>query len=411
LSRLQFKSKSRDIWVTIPYQEDILKIIEVAHGVYEGTVIKHNGIKVTKKKILSFGLNWNRLEQDIIQFIKRCKQCINQSSERPCNVPKVIEPTWPLNRIVADNWTIPKRFQEELGSNQNYKYVLTCVDHFSKYKWCFLLPNKEPKTILDRLEIVFSTFSKPDIFQSDNGLEFKNPLIKNYCEKNRIQFINGRVRHPQSQGVVEKINEFIAQSLKSSFEDYFKKKLDQEDAKRKNYWEIETALMMFVANQNNKPHTVTNFAPVDLISYRNRENPEHLKVVNKVKERIYSYYAPQESKEVEDRKKKKTINKRKLPILKLNMKVFIIGQVKKGEKNKSIVEDISNKKTKIEMKLHKYKVPALVINVSCLKNNHIKVRIVGKPQHKSLKINEAYDVHLKHIEIANPNSWQALLDD
>jgi len=299
------------------------------------------------------------------------------------------------------------------GPNQSYNYALTgtCVDHFNKYKWCFLLPNKEPKTILDRLDIVFSTFSKPDIFQSDNDLEFKNPLIKNYCEKNRIQFINGRVRHPQSQGVVEKINEFISQSLKSSFEDYFKKKLDQEDAKRKNYWEIETALMMFVANQNNKPHTVTNFAPVDLISYRNRENPEHLKVVNKVKERIYSYYAPQESKEVEDRKKKKTINKRKLPILKLNMKVFIIGQVKKGEKNKSIVEDISNKKTKIEMKLHKYKVPALVIDVSCLKNNHIKVRIVGKPQHKSLKINEAYDVHLKHIEIANPDSWQALLDD
>ena len=68
----------------------------------------------------------------------------------------------------------------------------------------------------ERLEIVFSTFKKPDIFQSDNGTEFKNALIKNYLKNNRIEYINGGVRHPQSQRVVEKINDFLVKPLKTS---------------------------------------------------------------------------------------------------------------------------------------------------------------------------------------------------
>ena len=346
MSRLKFIPKNSKNIFTIPYLDDIPKIFEEAHGVYNESVIKHNGILTTQKKILSFGLSWCGMNQDIKKYINSCKQCINQSRDKPCNVAKVIEPTWPLNRIVADNWTIPKKFLKKLGPHQNYKYVLTCVDHFSKFKWCFLIPNKEPKTILERLEIVFSTFSKPDIFQSDNGTEFKNPLIKGYCEKKKIKFINGRVRHPQSQGVVEKINDFVAKSLKSSFEAYLnKEKLEIGLADEKEWWGIETALLMFVANQNSKVHTVTNFPPNELVNYRNINN-EHLKIINQVKEKIYSYYAPKAPKEADTCKRKVKSKNKRLPNLKIGMKVFMIGEIKKDEKNMAIVENTLIKKLK-----------------------------------------------------------------
>jgi len=410
-SKLQFKQKNNINWLTIPYQDEIPNIIKVAHGVFEGVVIKHNGIKITKKKIESLGIFWNRMEDDITKFIKCCKQCINQSPDRPCNVPKVIESSWPLDRIVADNWSIPKNFQREFGPNQNYKYVLTCVDHFSKYKWCFLIPNKEPKTILDRLEIVFSTFTKPSIFQSDNGGKFKNQLVKDYCKRNKIEFINGRVRHPQSQGVVEKINEFISKSLKSSFEDYLSKKNNNNSNNTQQNWEIEMALMMFVINQNNKPHTVTNYAPIELVNYRSKENPEHLKIINQVKAKVYSYYAPKEANDLGNQNKKKKVKKNRLPNFKPNMKVFIIGRVKKAGNSKSIVKDNTSKLSKFEKLLNKRKIPALVSDVSTIKNNHIRVKIIGEPQHQSLKVNEIYDVHLEFIEPANLDSWQSLLDE
>jgi len=50
LSRLQFQSKNNISIFTIPYLEDIPKIIQEAHGIYNSSVIKHNGILATKKK-------------------------------------------------------------------------------------------------------------------------------------------------------------------------------------------------------------------------------------------------------------------------------------------------------------------------------------------------------------------------
>ena len=339
--------------------------------VHDKSVIQHNGISTTEKIILSFGLKWNKMRDHIFNFVKSCKQCINQAPEKPCNTPKVIEPTWPMNRIVADNWTIPKKFLQFLQPDRNYKYVLTCVDHFSKYKWCFLIPNKEPSTILERLEIVFSTFTKPNIFQSDNGTEFKNSDVKKFCENKNIKIINGGVRHPQSQGVVEKINDFVAKSLKASFEDFLKKlkesektEIESEIKKKKKVnkkgnnnkekkftgqrWGIETALMMFVSNQNSKPHTVTNLPPVELINYRNLNNSDHLKIIEKVKERIYSYYLPKPPKEKEGSRKKKKVDKKRLPNLKLDMKVFMIGDVKKISKINQLFQLLQLKKLKLK---------------------------------------------------------------
>ena len=75
---------------------------------------------------------------------------------------------------------------------------------FSKYTWGILLEDKEAKTITTQLNLIFNQFGKPEIFQSDNGTEFQNSLLKTLCEKLGIKKIHGSVRHPQSQGAAEK---------------------------------------------------------------------------------------------------------------------------------------------------------------------------------------------------------------
>ena len=102
------------------------------------------------------------------------------------------------------------------GYKWNYQYVLMCVDHFSKYSWGALINNKEAQTIVEQLEIVFSQFGFPTILQHDNGKEFDNELLKNYCNNNGIKQIKSSIRHPQSQGAVEKLNHFLNQSLATS---------------------------------------------------------------------------------------------------------------------------------------------------------------------------------------------------
>ncbi|KAF9761966.1 Transposon Tf2-11 polyprotein [Nosema granulosis] len=49
--------------------------------------------------------------------------------------------------------------------------------------------------------------------QCDNGKEFSNSLIKEFCEKFKINLIHGRPRHPQSQGQVERFNQSLTRYL------------------------------------------------------------------------------------------------------------------------------------------------------------------------------------------------------
>jgi len=83
----------------------------------------------------------------------------------------------------------------------------------------------------------------------------------------------------------------------------------------------------------------------------------------------------------------------------------------KKVKNKSIVENIPKKRTKIELKLHKHKIPAIVTDISHLGKNHIKIKIMGNPKIDSIVQYEVYDIHLKHVEIAKIESWEAIINE
>jgi transposase InsO family protein len=54
--------------------------------------------------------------------------------------------------------------------------------------------------------------------QSDNGKEFTNSEIKDLCERYNVMHVHGRVRHPQTQGQVERLNQTITRSLSKHIE-------------------------------------------------------------------------------------------------------------------------------------------------------------------------------------------------
>ena len=56
----------------------------------------------------------------------------------------------------------------------------------------------------------------PSILHTDNGLEFSNGLIENFCREKNILFVHGRPRHPQSQGQVERFNQTVCRKLSKS---------------------------------------------------------------------------------------------------------------------------------------------------------------------------------------------------
>ena len=121
---------------------------------------------------------------------------------------------------MADWWYLPPELNSE---NNNYKYILDIVDHFSKYTNSFLLNTKNAYEIYPLIKNFMNTYGYPKYLITDNGTEFKNKLIKSLCDSNNVKFIHGLPYRPHSQGVVEHVHRIIKKGLLCHKEDLQKK--------------------------------------------------------------------------------------------------------------------------------------------------------------------------------------------
>jgi hypothetical protein len=67
--------------------------------------------------------------------------------------------------------------------NDNFLYLLTIIDCFSRYGFAIPLKSKKPKEIVDGLSVAFKEYGIPLKCQSDNGLEFKNGTVKSFFKE------------------------------------------------------------------------------------------------------------------------------------------------------------------------------------------------------------------------------------
>jgi hypothetical protein len=96
-----------------------------------------------------------------------------------------------------------------------FKYICHVRDHFSRFSWAKALTSKRAVEVAAYLFDLFHFLgSPPTILQSDNGKEFCASVIKELVNLwPSIKIINGRPRHPQSQGLVERANGILQQKL------------------------------------------------------------------------------------------------------------------------------------------------------------------------------------------------------
>ena len=111
------------------------------------------------------------------------------------------------------------QFQVDLISmdsrDDGYKYIMTFIDHFSKFVVLKPLSKQGQEVVRNLRDSVFSIFGKPSILQTDNGGEFIDRHMDELSQNwpGQCQFIHGRPRHPQSQGIMI-FNYFVIIKLK-----------------------------------------------------------------------------------------------------------------------------------------------------------------------------------------------------
>ena len=80
-------------------------------------------------------------------------------------------------------------------------------DHGTKFSHLRPLKSKQAKEVAEELSKIFYMCGAPQMLQSDNGKEFVAQVIKEVVAIwPHCKILHGRLRHPESQGSVERAN-------------------------------------------------------------------------------------------------------------------------------------------------------------------------------------------------------------
>ena len=102
-------------------------------------------------------------------------------------------------------------------------YCLVIVDDYSRYTWVFFLSDKSNvftifKGFARRAENEFEFKIKK--IRSDNGTEFKNSRIEDYCDDKGVKHEFSAKYTPEQNGVVERKNRTLIEMARSMLSEY-----------------------------------------------------------------------------------------------------------------------------------------------------------------------------------------------
>jgi hypothetical protein len=152
--------------------------------IHAGLCGSHIGSRPLLGKVFRQGFYWPKAASDAADLVQKCENCQTcaRDQKQPSSLTQLIQPTWPLQR-----WGL-----DLLGplppAQGNLKYVVVAVEYFSK--WI------EGKPLATITLVTVQKF-------------FYAKTFKDFCDRigTKIHFVS--VRHPESNGLVERANDII----------------------------------------------------------------------------------------------------------------------------------------------------------------------------------------------------------
>ncbi|GJW87279.1 putative ribonuclease H-like domain-containing protein [Tanacetum coccineum] len=147
-----------------------------------------------------------------------CVACLKGKQHRASCKSKVLNPiTKPLFMLHMDLFG-----PTFVSSLMHKKYCLVVTDDYSRFTWVFFLTTKdETSEILKNFikEIENLVDKKVKIIRSDNGTEFKNKVMDDFCREKGIKREYSIARTPQQNGVAERRNKTLIEAAKTMLAD------------------------------------------------------------------------------------------------------------------------------------------------------------------------------------------------
>ena len=160
---------------------------------------------------------------------------------------------YPRRRIIVNH--IDEIFAADLVEmqkfaklNKGYRYLLTCIDIFSKFAWVIPLKDKKGITIKNALQKIFNK-RKPKFLWTDKGTEFYNKQVQDLLNENNIRLYSTNNSEIKS-AVIERFNR--------TFKNMMYKKFTEN-----NNTIFYNILNELINNYNNKYHSTIKMTPIE----------------------------------------------------------------------------------------------------------------------------------------------------
>ena len=99
--------------------------------------------------------------------------------------------------------------------SQSHTWAMNIIDHHTKYITVVPLHQKTADEVLSNLTNYCYTYGFPRKIITDNGKEFKNHKMNQFCQENNITLSHGAPRTPTTQGLTERSNRSWKQDMRS----------------------------------------------------------------------------------------------------------------------------------------------------------------------------------------------------
>ncbi|GBO44515.1 Transposon Tf2-6 polyprotein [Araneus ventricosus] len=231
--------------IVIP--KSLIKVcIETAHA-------PHFGVRKTFE-FIRHKYQWRGMYLDPKNFCEHCEKCLENKPKAKLTQTQMIP-----KRNLAPGQCIAIDVVGKLPrSTDNKNFILTIIDHYSRYLEAYPLQNITSRTIINCLNKYFANFGLPKFLITDNATNFISNEMVEFLDRLNIQHRKSSIYYPMANGLLERAHRTMKESLASMCESTFQ-------------WSEK--LLFFKLYYNNSIHSVTKFAPAEIFFGRKQNLP------------------------------------------------------------------------------------------------------------------------------------------
>src|SRR5947209_1885106 len=167
----------------------------------------HFGIDATYNKIAE-RYYWKGMYEDTKEYVKFCDNCQRRGQKGGKSYLNPIEVGEPFERIGID-------FVGPLEkTRRGNRYILVTTDYLTKWPEAKAMKDATATNVVKFIyEVIICRHGCPKIILSDRGTHFRNKLVEELCEKFEIKHKLSAPYHSQTNGLVERFNRTLCESL------------------------------------------------------------------------------------------------------------------------------------------------------------------------------------------------------